>query len=335
MARLLLVLKSTYPSIITLFDALKAEFFQKLSTATKIISGYDENTKNFRAPSLALHMESNLKMICDVAFKLVIEKRNLPKIQWDDRDDKKREIKDLKKLVEGHWCNEISSLALKDLKEKHWEKPKTLPLTTDIQQFQSHVSKVADDAYEKLQNNIDIISNYRKLTECILAWTIMFNRKRIGDVQYLKVETYNNSGANNIDQEPFVDSLTHCEQILSKKFKRVVTGGKGSRPVPILFSQKMQKFISCILKTRENSNVEPTSNPYLFTNPGSEHRWMADVNVMRKLAKDCGAQNAALLTSTKFRKHIATTLQLMTMESNEMEQIATFMGHTKDSRRIL
>jgi hypothetical protein len=45
MARLLLVLKSTYPSVITFFDALKSEFFQKLITATKIISGYDENTK--------------------------------------------------------------------------------------------------------------------------------------------------------------------------------------------------------------------------------------------------------------------------------------------------
>jgi hypothetical protein len=53
MARLLLALKSTYPSVITSFNALKSEFFQKLITATKIISGYDENIKNFRAPSLA------------------------------------------------------------------------------------------------------------------------------------------------------------------------------------------------------------------------------------------------------------------------------------------
>ncbi|KAK9736426.1 hypothetical protein QE152_g12493 [Popillia japonica] len=46
-------------------------------------------------------------------------------------------------------------------------------------------------------------------------------------------------------------------------------------------------------------------------------------------AQNCGAKNPSLLTSSKFRKHIATTLQLMTLEQNEMEQIATFMGHTK------
>ncbi|KAJ8929612.1 hypothetical protein NQ314_017689 [Rhamnusium bicolor] len=43
-------------------------------------------------------------------------------------------------------------------------------------------------------------------------------------------------------------------------------------------------------------------------------------------ARKCGAEN---LTSTKFRKHIATNLQLLCMEENEMEQIATFIGHTK------
>ncbi|KAJ8928002.1 hypothetical protein NQ314_019468 [Rhamnusium bicolor] len=56
---------------------------------------------------------------------------------------------------------------------------------------------------------------------------------------------------------------------------------------------------------------------------------MAGTKVIRCLAKNCGAKEPKLLTSTKFRKHIATSLQLMTMQSDEMEQIAKFMGHTK------
>lgn len=67
-------------------------------------------------------MGTNLKTLCDVAYKLVIEKRKLPNLTWDDRDEKKSEIKDLKKLIEGHWCNELSSLTLKSLKEKKMEK---------------------------------------------------------------------------------------------------------------------------------------------------------------------------------------------------------------------
>ncbi|KAJ8933557.1 hypothetical protein NQ314_013931 [Rhamnusium bicolor] len=41
------------------------------------------------------------------------------------------------------------------------------------------------------------------------------------------------------------------------------------------------------------------------------------------------AKHPELLNSTKFRKHIATTLQFMTMQPQEMEQVATFMGHTE------
>ncbi|CAG9840855.1 unnamed protein product [Diabrotica balteata] len=84
-----------------------------------------------------------------------------------------------------------------------------------------------------------------------------------------------------------------------------------------------------MLKIREQANVVPTSNPYVFANHGSANRWMAGYHVIRKLAAACGAKRPTLLTSTRFRKHIATTLQLMAMDDSEMKQIATFMGHSK------
>lgn len=328
MARLLIVLKEIHIEISGLFDSLKPEMFQTIIVATKIISGYDAHTKDFKAPSLALHMGTNLKIVCNVAIKLVIENRNLPNIKWNDRNERKGEIKDLRKLIENHWCSELSSLALKTLTERQWAKPVELPLARDIQLFYSHVNAFAEDAYQKLRDNIDAEINYKILTECVLAITIMFNRKRVGDVQYLKIDTYN-TDSHSVNQEAFMESLTAVEKLLSKKFKRVVAGGKGSKPVPILFSKRIQKFIACMLKTRNDVCIVPKSNPYLFANPGSENRWMAGGNVIRKLAKNCGCKNSSLLTSTKFRKHIATTLQLLNMEEDEMEQVATFMGHTR------
>ncbi|KAI4468041.1 hypothetical protein MML48_2g00008999 [Holotrichia oblita] len=159
--------------------------------------------------------------------------------------------------------------------------------------------------------------------------TIMFNRKRVGDVQYLQLATYNLSNTCSANEQACMEALTPLEKILSRRFKRVVTEGKGSKPIPILFSNRMQKFIKCIIEIGTNSAVVPTSNPYLFANPESENRWMSGTNIMRKLAQNCGVERPSLLTSTRFRKHIATTLQLMNMEEYEMEQTATFMGHTK------
>ncbi|XP_060517499.1 uncharacterized protein LOC132696596 [Cylas formicarius] len=62
--------------------------------------------------------------------------------------------------------------------------------------------------------------------------------------------------------------------------------------------------------------------------PGSK-KWISGANVIRRLAIKCGAKHPQLLTSTRFRKHIATTLQLMTMQPHEIEQVVTFMGHTR------
>lgn len=162
----------------------------------------------------------------------------------------------------------------------------------------------------------------------MLTQTVMFNKKRVGEVQYLKIDTYRKD-CSTINQDSFVQSLSKLEQIMCKSFKRVVTGGKGSKPVPILFSKEMQTYITCLLKIREETDIVPKSNPFLVANPNSENHWMSGNNVIQKLAKNCGAEHPELLTSTKFRKHIATTLQLMSMNDDQIEQIATFMGHTK------
>lgn len=47
----------------------------------------------------------------------------------------------------------------------------------------------------------------------------------------------------------------------------------------------------------------------------------------------CGAKNPETLTSSRFRKQIATILQIMNFEADEMEQIATFMGHTEKTHK--
>ncbi|KAK4886952.1 hypothetical protein RN001_003223 [Aquatica leii] len=219
MGRLLISLKSFLNDIHGLFDALKPEYFSFFILAAKDISGYDSDAKTFNSPSLALHMGTNLKMICDVASKIVIEKKKIPNIKWLNNSEKKNEIKELRKLIDHHWCTELSSLALKDLKEKQWNNPTQLPLTSELKTFYKYLNTSADHAFIKLNNSKeDIRGNYKILTECVLALT-------------------------------------------------------------------------------------------------------------------CGTKNPKLLTTTKFRKHIATTLQLMCMDDTEMEQIATFMGHTKKTHQ--
>lgn len=147
-----------------------------------------------------------------------------------------------------------------------------MPLSEYILKFQTYLNEQAEKAYNFLNSRIKITFNYKVLTECILAQTVIFNRRRVENVQYLQIITYKKEDSEN-NLNAFATSLTSVEKIISKRFKRVITDGKGSRPLPILFTKRTQKYIDCILKIRETYCVVPKSNPYLFANAGSKNRY--------------------------------------------------------------
>ncbi|KAJ8927996.1 hypothetical protein NQ314_019462 [Rhamnusium bicolor] len=132
LGRLLLTLKK-FTGLQRLFDVLKPPFFDNCVSATKIISGYNEETRTFKASSLALHMATSVKQVCDIATKLIIKKS--PLLSCPKPEEALKDIKRFKNLIENHWNLEISSLALKNLNEQRYEKTKLLPLTQDVMQF--------------------------------------------------------------------------------------------------------------------------------------------------------------------------------------------------------
>ncbi|KAK4882271.1 hypothetical protein RN001_005590 [Aquatica leii] len=323
LARQLITLRKT-TAVQCFFDVLKPELFDNLVSATKIISGYNPETRTYKASSLALHMGTTLKQVCDQASKMIIKKSRF--LSCDKPDESLKNIKRLKNLIISHWNAEVSSLALKDLNEKQWEKPKLFPFTRDIINFQKYVLKKAKEASDNVTKEEHAKKEYRRLSENILALTLLLNRKRIGEIQYLKVKTYNAEISIN-QQEEFLESLSESEKVLTKNFKRVITGGKGSKPVAILFPKDTQKYINVMLNVR--SKYVPQTNEYLFANPGTENRWLSGYHTLKKLASESGVENKNLFTSTRLRKQIATVLQVMNITDSEMEQFAAFMGHTK------
>lgn len=111
LARLKIVIQKHFvQNCIPLFDILKPEHFQAIIGATRVIFGYNSETKTFKAPSLVHHMGTNIKFLCDIARKLVIEKRNdLPMIKIiKDSNKMKSDIKELKELL-GHSSSSSSS----------------------------------------------------------------------------------------------------------------------------------------------------------------------------------------------------------------------------------
>ncbi|XP_031334400.1 uncharacterized protein LOC116164372 [Photinus pyralis] len=237
-------------------------------------------------------------------------------------------LQNIVSLVNERWKFDMGSLALKDLNEKHSSKPKTLPITSDIIKFRDYTTSVADQSMAVLKENIRDQISFKKLTEASLVLTILLNRKRVGDVQYIKLNTYLENQSSD-EQEECMKALSESEKMLCKHFKRIVTIGKGSKCVPILFPKNGQTYIDTLLDARRGNDLIPKENPYLFAAIGTKDKWVNASQILRKYSENCGAANPGTLRSSRLRKQIATVLQILHLNESEKEQVASFMGHTK------
>ncbi|KAI4468094.1 hypothetical protein MML48_2g00016495 [Holotrichia oblita] len=189
--------------------------------------------------------------------------------------------KKFKKLTESRWNIEVVALANKDLQEKKWSKPLLMPLVSDIKKFREETLDIANNCIQLLYNNQDNRNTYKELVNCILALLIVFNRRRIGDVQFLKLKDYERD--KKTDFTDFECILTNSEKMLTKKYKRVVNGGKGSRAVVILAPENIQGFITVLLENR--GKYIASDNEYIFAIPGSKIKWGKGDVAIRTLAE--------------------------------------------------
>lgn len=310
-----------------ILSTLTPESFDDAIEATKRISKYDSDKRNFGAPSFALHFGTTLKDLSELTNKLIL--RNKIPISSNDTEKKLTELKRFKKIITSQWSTEIGSLALKDLNEKAASKPKLLPFTEDIIKLKKFVENIAEDSYIQLQNTKSV-ELFRILAETTLVLTILHNRKRVGDIQYLELEAYQQQSDKLVKsslQVEMATSLTENEKILTKQYKRIVSIGKGSRPVTILIPKNIQRYFRILSVLRNNTTWFSVENTYFFTYPYSM-KWINGCAVIRKYAKNCKAKDPELLTSCRLRKHIATVTQVLSLKGNEIDQLAKFMGHT-------
>lgn len=309
-----------------IFSTMKPECVDDAILAVQNMTNYDAQKRTFKAPSLALHFRTTLTALASLAEKLII--RKVIRMSDQVRENTLVELGRFSKQVGDHWAIEMGSLALKDLEEKRSTKPKLLPFTEDIMILKRSVEKKAEEAYQNLKNSVTPDA-YKTLAECTLVLTIIHNRKRVGDIQYLNIDAYEKEIENNAlcVQGEMLRSLTENERILTQSYQRIISIGKGSRSVPVLVPKMQQKFYSMLLNIRRSKPWFLSQNTYLFAYPDSL-RWIDGSYVMRKYAKECGVKKPNLLTSSRLRKHIATVTQVLSLKPNEIDQLAKFMGHT-------
>ncbi|XP_043463978.1 uncharacterized protein LOC122499596 [Leptopilina heterotoma] len=327
LSRLLIAFRETVNDNSVFFkDLIKPQNVDQILTAARKISGYDPVERTFNAPSLATHMGTYLKDMCCLLKALILKGSSGFCISNEEEREKRlRELNHFNDVITSSWNNEISSLANKDLQEKRWNKPLLVPLVSDIKKFRDETLNLAKECEEKFKNCVDDVVTYKTFVHCVLGLVILFNRRRIGDVQYLKVQNYERESRSNFTD--FKKALTDSENALTTKYKRVVNSGKGSRAVVILVPELLQKLIKILLEERKK--YISLENNYVFAIPDSKIKWGQGDVAIRFLTKRIDLQYPEAMSSNKLRKQIATVAQILNMSKEESRQFSKFMGHTE------
>lgn len=92
----------------------------------------------------------------------------------------------------------------------------------------------------------------------------------------------------------------------------------------------MEKCIDLFLKHRIDAGVDE-DNPYVFglRNDVDGFKWIDAGPLLRKYAKECGAEFPELLRGTRLRKHVATVGISLNLSDGQIDNLSKFMGHDK------
>ncbi|CAH0551285.1 unnamed protein product [Brassicogethes aeneus] len=324
LAKTLIECRRLNSNIKNMYELLHPQYFDTVVQSAKIIAKYNPTTDVYESPTFGMNISRSLKDCCDIAI-LHICKRKYQSNSLSTAEFE-ADVTMFKKLLETTWRHEISTQAHHDLNTKTWNKITIISLATDLKLFRNYLIQKGNYAETKLKENQTDIQSFKLLMETAFCRLLLLNRKRVGELQRMKLATYLAvEEKNNQSYEEFTEAITPAEKILLKSFKRVVIRGKRGRGVPVLFSNDMQDHMKLILNVRKN--FIDNTNLFLFATTKSNEP-ITGYKVVQKHAKLCGAKNPEALTSTKLRKHLATLTQVFNMSNNDIEQLATFMGHT-------
>ena len=238
-------------------------------------------------------------------------------------DARKKLVTVFKELMALQYGASISRSARKLLDESKWNKPKLLPVISDIQIFRNHLINQADSAKNELVFNGFSHIEWKQLVEMTAALVLIFNQKRPGETERIMLSIYYQKQTIAEDSIEY-NNLTSLEKLLCKSFTRMEIRGKLGRRVPMLLRENHIKYIETYLKYREAAGVFK-SNLYLFGIDDSGFLRLTDI--MRRKSVCSGAKRSELPRATFLWKQVATTFQVLDLNDNEIQLIADFMGH--------
>lgn len=189
LAKIFLECKNIKPEIQNSFHLLHPQMFDVIVQSVKVIGKYDPQKDVFMSPTFAMNISRSLKDLCNIAIHYVVKRKyNYLNISAAETE---ANINTFKNMIETTWKYEISSQAGHDLNTKTWNKVTLVPLAADLKLFRTYLIEKGNQAAKQLKISKSL-SSYTLLMETAFCRLLLLNRRRVGELQRLKLSTLSN-----------------------------------------------------------------------------------------------------------------------------------------------
>ncbi|XP_043224112.1 uncharacterized protein LOC122382612 [Amphibalanus amphitrite] len=306
---------------LTMDELCDARYFDDIVHVTKQAAGYREGTKltppTFLVPTVPRTVGTALGKVCHVLLGVSMREGNT---------EMQNRISIFKRLLENEWGDKMGRASLETLNLRKQNAEKQLPTTEDMKRLQNHLQTKLASTMESVSRKPSVKS-YNTLA-CVTAVSLMvFNKRRGGESMKIRVRDYTSRAAYT-QNETVVNSLSDLEKQIMDKMCLIKTRGKRGRTVPVLIPQMEKRAIDLLVSLRESVGLrDSVPEEALLFSKAPEGRLVNGWYQLKKECRDAGCRDINAITSTNMRKYLATIAQIMNLSENEMDQIASHLGH--------
>ncbi|XP_070212233.1 uncharacterized protein [Littorina saxatilis] len=300
----LLLRKNTSMQVANLTQAIDPANFDAVLKSVRELGEFDQTANMYSKGALVMKIGYSLKKCAQIMKAEAIKTND---------NDTQNKCERFEALYSSDWFDVISASASQSIGRARMNKTKLLPSVKDVEKVNCLLEK-------------DMRSDsYVTLAKSTLASVTVFNRKRGGEVQRMKLSDYERSKqrSTNPPEEELLADLTETEKKLVNIFHRVEIRGKFNRAVPILLTPSMVESVESLIAMRSLMDLH---SPYLFITATGQRPYRGP-RVLQEYANAAQVSDASLFTATTLRKQLATLSQAMAISELDQDMLATFLGH--------
>ncbi|XP_024875117.1 uncharacterized protein LOC112456658, partial [Temnothorax curvispinosus] len=311
--RFLAAMKETDNTIIDFKSIYDPRRYDLCVKAVNNLAQFDETIGTYKVPSIASSLGTLIKQVGQILRSMYIKRQE---------SDNQVVVENFLKLFEEDYPISVNKVVHETQGRRMRQKKVVLPSMNDIKILNTYVNDERTKALKALEKDGFSIQAWRVLSEATLVSTMMFNRRRAGELERILIENLKTSTTISKEEEPeLYESLS--------KYVRITIRGKLARTVPVLLHEETVKCMKMIVNYRKQAGV-PEENPYIFginTVDKRRHAYLRACVLMRKYSATSGAKMPNSLRGTILRKHIATMCIKLDVSDNQVNDLANFMGH--------